>query len=142
MVQRISNAVASGYTYFSIYFIDPEDIRRGLAVLENERCDYTFSVTRYAFPVQRAVYITQQGRVEMFQPENFNIRSQDLEIAYHDAGQFYWGTRAAWLAGKQIFSSDSAPLVLPHHRVQDIDTVEDWSRAEMMWQLLQKNSEC
>jgi pseudaminic acid cytidylyltransferase len=71
--------------------------------------------------------------VEMFYPENFNTRSQDLEAAYHDAGQFYWGHSAAWRAGKVIFSSAAAPVVLPRHRVQDIDTPEDWERAERMF---------
>jgi N-acylneuraminate cytidylyltransferase len=69
----------------------------------------------------------------MFQPEHFNIRSQDLEEAWHDAGQFYWGKAKAWLAGLPLFSEGSTPIVLPRHRVQDIDTPQDWARAELMF---------
>ena len=72
----------------------------------------------------------------MFYPEYFETRSQDLEDAYHDAGQFYWGRASAWREGKRIFSRDAAPVLLPRHRVQDIDTLEDWKRAELMFRSL------
>ena len=74
----------------------------------------------------------------MFQPENFAVRSQDLEHAWHDAGQFYWGSAEAWLAEKPIFNSRAAAVKLPRYRVQDIDTPEDWVRAEMMWRVLRE----
>jgi N-acylneuraminate cytidylyltransferase len=73
----------------------------------------------------------------MFNPELFNTRSQDLEEAWHDAGQFYWGTVRAWLDEKLIFGQDSAPVILPRHRVQDIDTPEDWVRAEWLFKAMQ-----
>lgn len=73
----------------------------------------------------------------MFEPKQFNTRSQDLEEAYHDAGQFYWGTKEAWLTEKIIFGSESTPVILPRHRVQDIDTPEDWQRAELLFKAMQ-----
>jgi len=102
-----------------------------------ERASYAFSVTSYSFPIQRAIRITERGRVAMFHPEHFNTRSQDLEEAWHDAGQFYWGTAEAWLEERAVFSEGSAPVMLPRHRVQDIDTPEDWSRAEWMFRAMQ-----
>lgn len=123
--------------YATAPFVRAEDISDGLTVLEETGCDYAFSVTSYAFPIQRAIHITEQGRVEMFQPEHFSTRSQDLDEAFHDAGQFYWGLADAWLAGKPIFSSNAAPVILSRHRVQDIDTLEDWTRAELMFKALQ-----
>lgn len=123
--------------YATAPFIWAVDIQKGLTILQETRCDYAFSVTSYAFPIQRAVRITPQGRIEMFQPEHFNTRSQDLEEAFHDAGQFYWGRTDTWLAAKSIFTPDSAPVVLPRYRVQDIDTVEDWTRAEWMYKAMQ-----
>lgn len=124
--------------YATAPFIRSEDIRRGLAILRETGSDYSFSVTSYQFPIQRAIRITPEGRIEMFQPAQFNIRSQDLEEAYHDAGQFYWGRTDAWLAGKMIFSRDAAPVLLPHYQAQDIDTSEDWQRAELMFQAWKK----
>lgn len=123
--------------YATAPFVRGEDIQRGLGVLEQTGADYAFSVTSYAFPIQRAIRITEAERVEMFHPEHFNTRSQDLEEAYHDAGQFYWGLASAWSEGKVIFSQTSAPVILPRHRVQDIDTPEDWLRAEWMFKAMQ-----
>lgn len=123
--------------YATAPFVRVEDIQRGLRILDETGSDYAFSVTSYPFPIQRAIRITEQGGVEMFNSEYFNTRSQDLEEAYHDAGQFYWGRASAWLQGKMIFSSDSAPVLLPRHRVQDIDTPEDWLRAEWMFKAMQ-----
>lgn len=123
--------------YATAPFVLAGDIRRGLELIEENRCDYAFSVTSYAFPIQRAVRITEDERLEMFSSEHFNTRSQDLEEAYHDAGQFYWGDVNAWLQGKMIFGSSSVPVRLPRHRVQDIDTLEDWVRAEWLFKAMQ-----
>ncbi len=119
--------------YATAPFLCVEDLHRGLQHLEETGANYAFSVTRYAFPTQRAIRIANTGRVEMLFPENFHTRSQDLEETYHDAAQFYWGRAQAWVSGKAIFSDAAVPVILPHHRVQDIDTPEDWERAEWMF---------
>ncbi len=118
--------------YATAPFIDPDDLRRGLSTLRESGADYAFSVTSYAFPIQRALRITKQQRVEMLEPSKFETRSQDLDEVWHDAGQFYWGLAEAWQTQKKLFADWSAAVVLPRHRVQDIDTQEDWRRAEMM----------
>jgi pseudaminic acid cytidylyltransferase len=123
--------------YATAPFVSADDLRRGLGILQGNDCDYAFSVTSYAFPIQRALRLTEQGRVAMFNPEHFNTRSQDLVEAYHDAGQFYWGRAEAWLQSKMIFSPDSLPVLLLRHRVQDIDTPEDWVRAEWLFKAMQ-----
>jgi N-acylneuraminate cytidylyltransferase len=124
--------------YATAPFVQAQDLKRGLAMLQSSGADYAFSVTSYAFPIQRAVRITPDQRVEMFQPDQFNTRSQDLEEAWHDAGQFYWGQAAAWLAQKPLFTQQATGVRLPRHRVQDIDTPEDWNRAEWMFKALQQ----
>lgn len=122
--------------YATAPFVQASDLLRGLQVLQGTGADYAFSVTSYAFPIQRALRMTSDQRVDMFQPGYFNTRSQDLEEAWHDAGQFYWGHAQAWLANKPLFSRDSAPVILPRHRVQDIDTSEDWERAEWLFKAM------
>lgn len=122
--------------YATAPFVQAEDLRRGQAILQESDSDYAFSVTSYGFPIQRALRMHESGRVEMFQPENFQRRSQDLEEAFHDAGQFYWGKASAWLDGRVIFSPASAAVLLPRHRVQDIDTPEDWERAEWLFKAM------
>ena len=122
--------------YATAPFVQAKDLQRGLQTLQNTGAEYAFSVTSYAFPIQRAVRITPDQRLEMFQPEHFGTRSQDLPEAWHDAGQFYWGKAQAWVLGKPLFSRDAAPVQLPRHRVQDIDTPEDWERAEWLFKAI------
>ena len=122
--------------YATAPFVIAEDLQRGLQTLNDSGSDFAFSVTSYAFPIQRAIRLTNAGRIEMFQPGNFNIRSQDLEEAFHDAGQFYWGRAEAWLSGKVIFGPHTAAVQLPRYRVQDIDIAEDWQTAEYLFRAL------
>lgn len=126
--------------YATAAFVSAEDLRSGLKVLTESGADYAFSVTSYPFPIQRAIRITNAQRVEMFNADNFNARSQDLEEAYHDAGQFYWGRAKAWTLGKMIFSPASVAVMLPRYRVQDIDTHEDWLMAEYLFHALNLKS--
>lgn len=123
--------------YATAPFVRADDLKQGLKVLLESDCEFAFSVTGYAFPIQRAIRINAAGGIEMFQPECIAMRSQDLEHAYHDAGQFYWGKCSAWLAGRPIFAPHSKPFVLPRYRVQDIDTPEDWLQAEALFKTLQ-----
>ena len=123
--------------YATAPFVQAEDLQCGLQVLQNTGADYAFSVTRFAFPIQRAIHITDNQRVEMYQPEHVNTRSQDLPKTWHDAGQFYWGNAQAWLAAKPLFSRSAAPVLLPTYRVQDIDTPDDWERAEWLFKAMQ-----
>lgn len=102
---------------------------------------YVFSATTMPFPIQRAFKVKKDGFVEMFEPHNYNIRSQDLEEAYQDAGQFYWGSADTFNSEKIFFSTDSMAFILPRHMVQDIDSPEDWHRAELMYAVLKKNGE-
>lgn len=123
--------------YSTAPFVQPIDIKAGLEQVNKPDVDYAFSVTSYPFPIQRALRLTDEQRVAMFQPEHFSTRSQDLVEAYHDAGQFYWGRAYAWLEEKLFFTPASTPVILPRHRVQDIDTPEDWERAEWMFKAMQ-----
>lgn len=124
--------------YATAPFIQAADLQDGIIKLRQTQADFAFSVTSFAFPIQRALKINELGEISMLQPELFTARSQDLTEAWHDAGQFYWGKTIAWLENKPIFNSHSVAVLLPRYRVQDIDTPEDWIRAEMMWHALQK----
>jgi N-acylneuraminate cytidylyltransferase len=102
---------------------------------------FAFSVAGFGFPVQRALTLDEQGALTSLYPEFRNTRSQDLPEAYQDAGQFYWGRREAWLRGDVLFSPASLPVILPRHLVQDIDTLEDWKRAEYLYAALKAGGE-
>jgi len=96
-----------------------------------------FSATSMPFPIQRTFKLNENGRCEMFTPEYYQSRSQDLEEAYQDAGQFYW-SKVGEKSDKIMFSEDSIPILLPRHLVQDIDTLEDWKRAEVMYEVINR----
>ncbi len=119
--------------YATAPLLQPYYLKKGFDILKNHRCAYAFSVTSFPFPIQRSVRIRPDGRVEPIFPEYVPKRSQDLEEAYHDAGQFYWGSPDSFLEDIPIFSSDSMSVVLPRYLVQDIDTDEDWQQAEAMY---------
>lgn len=126
--------------YSTAPFVTAIDIREAYSRLINERVmGYVFTATSFPFPIQRAFRVKQDGYCEMFYPEHYNTRSQDLEHAYQDAGQFYWGLAEAYLGNKIFFSTDSKPFLIPRHRVQDIDTIQDWTRAEIMWRVLRES---
>lgn len=122
--------------YATAPFVLPGDLMQGLDRLVATGADYVFSATAFPFPIQRAFRLNSEGGAEMATPEQFNTRSQDLEDFYHDAGQFYWGTASAWVAQRPVFSPAARPFILPRDRVEDIDTPEDWRRAEWMFQAL------
>lgn len=124
--------------YATAPFLKVAYLRQGLEQLVASGKAYAFSVTSFPFPVQRAIRINAQGCVEALYPEMISSRSQDLEEAYHDAGQFYWGRATAFLDDVVIFTPEAVPVVLPRHLVQDIDTLEDWQRAELMFAALQE----
>ena len=126
--------------YATAPFVQARYLQEGLARLLERRRGYAFSVTSFPFPIQRAIRINAEGAVEAIWPENIFRRSQDLEEAFHDAGQFYWGSTDAYLTDEVVFSPASVPIVLPRHLVQDIDTFEDWRRAELMFRVIQEEA--
>ena len=147
MLFRSLQALASDHElacciYATAPMLQPADLAQGLAALEgNAHACYAFSVCSFAFPVQRALRLDGQGGVAALYPEFSATRSQDLTPAWHDAGQFYWGRREAWLQGLPMFAGHSVPVTLPRHRVQDIDTPQDWRHAEYMFAALKAAGE-
>lgn len=118
--------------YATAPFVQVDDLRRGWKALDSGDWAYAFTVTDFAAPIFRSFKQAPGGGIEMFFPEHFSTRSQDLPAALHDAGQFYWGRPAAWVEGKRVFDRNSIPVIIPRWRVQDIDNEEDWLRAEIL----------
>jgi len=121
--------------YATAPLLEKSYLAEGYEQLKNSDARMAFSVTSMPFPIQRTFKITKDGRCKMFTPEHFSTRSQDLEEAYQDAGQFYWERVDAQV--KDIpFGNESIPIILPRYLVQDIDTLEDWKRAEIMYEVI------
>ena len=128
--------------YATAPFITSHNLIEGYQTLQqNQELEFAFSVTNYVSPIQRALYIdSDTGVMKMFQPGHANSRSQDLRVGYHDAGQFYWGRRDAFLTRENMFAAKSAPVILPREQVQDIDTQQDWDCAEQLFHLNHRDS--
>ena len=111
----------------------PEDIKNGFQLLRRSNAPYCFSITSFAYPIQRALRLDKTYHVEMLNSDLIDTRSQDIEEAFHDAGQFYWGKAESWLSSVPILSNNSVGLKIPRQRAQDIDTPEDLELAEHMF---------
>jgi len=121
-------------------FLEGDTVRRGLDLLCASGADFVVSITSFPYPVQRALRLDPDNRVEMFEPRFRMTRSQDLEEAFHDAGQLYWGTVKAFTGEVPMFESSTVGLRVPRFRVQDIDSPEDWHRAELLFRALQQEA--
>lgn len=122
--------------YATAPFISCADLARGLERFLAADWLYVFSAAAFAYPVCRSFQMEPGGGVRMLFPQHALTRSQDLPRALHDAGQFYWGQPQAWVDRATIFGARSTVVEIPHWRVQDIDTPEDWDRAEVIARLL------
>ncbi|TFW13553.1 pseudaminic acid cytidylyltransferase [Brevundimonas intermedia] len=117
-------------------FLQPDDLKKGWQAIEEGGFRYAFAASSYPYPIQRALRQMPSGGVEMLYPEYRTTRSQDLEEAWHDAGQFYFGDSLAFIEELPVFASHSMPIALPRWRVHDIDTPEDWLTAEVAFRAL------
>jgi pseudaminic acid cytidylyltransferase len=117
--------------YPCVPFLEIGDLKGAMAKLENKPVDYCFPVAEFPSAIERALKLASDGLVAPFYPEHELIRTQDLEPAYYDAGQFYWGSKHAWLQNSNIHSS-GVGYEIPNWRVVDIDTPADWIRAERL----------
>jgi len=119
--------------YPGVPMLDPADLRTALEVLLAGGTDYVFPVAPYPAAIQRALKRAADGTTRPFHPEHATTRTQDLEPGFYDAGQFYWGLRNAWMDGLTLHTHGKT-IVLPEWRVVDIDTPDDWTRAELLYE--------
>lgn len=120
--------------YATAPFVTAHDLDTAFDLLDGGNISYVFAATEYAYPIQRALRL-RNGRPEMFNPELASTRSQDLEPAYHDAGQFYWCRPDPVRANRPVLGPDAALYRVERARVVDIDTPEDWKMAEELYRL-------
>lgn len=127
--------------YPCVPLIHVDDIHRALVLLQsNAHANYAFPVTEFPSAIQRGLRRDEKGLMSSFYPEYEQTRSQDLERACYDVGQFYWGHRNSWLKNKKIHNS-GVGLLIPSWRAVDIDTDDDWSRAEFLFNLIKTKDE-
>jgi len=124
--------------YPGVPFLDPEDMVKALSLLCTTGSEFVYPVTEFVHPTQRAMRQLTSGQMEFIDPKSELTRTQDLEVTFHDAGQFYWGKATAWQSHKKMHS-DGIGMIIPNWRVVDIDTLDDWKRAELLSAVLEND---
>lgn len=116
-------------------FVSADLLKKAYDKLIAQELDTVFPVLKYSFPIQRALRINPEQKVEMWQPEHLTTRSQDLEPAFHDAGQFYWFQTAALSREQQLLTDNTGGILLSEMDAHDIDNMEDWQVAAFKYQM-------
>lgn len=106
------------------------DLIKSFNMLKSTGENFVYPIVEYPHPIYRSMKQSKDGRMQFIYPEYELTRTQDLEEAFHDAGQFYWGRADAWRKQKKMHS-DGIGMQIPSYRVVDIDTEDDWKRAEL-----------
>ena len=124
--------------YATAPFINPERLKTGMNLLVSKAVDSVLPVVKFSYPPQRGLVKTKEEFIVMKNPENYNVRSQDLEPIYHDCGQFYCLKSSSLIEEEKLYCRKTLSIELPESEVQDIDSEEDWKIAEMKYQILRK----
>ncbi len=116
-------------------FVTAKKLTEAFELLQQQSYDCVFPVLRYGFPIQRGLFLDSERRIRMIQPEHIHTRSQDLEPAFHDSGQFYFFNVAALRKKKQLWTSHTGAITLSEMEAHDIDNEEDWAIAEFKYRI-------
>lgn len=117
-------------------FVTSERLKESFEKLEQKKMDCVFPVVRFGFPIQRAVKVNLQGKIEMFQPKYMETRSQDLEPSFHDVGQFYFFKTSKIIDERRLWTENTGFIELPELEAQDIDNLSDWELAEIKYKIV------
>lgn len=121
--------------YATAPFVTAKKLKDSFELFEQSTADSLIPVVKFDYPIQRALKVAG-GKLEMIHPENIFVRTQDLEPAYHDCGQFYWLRTKSFLKQNSLFMENTIPYELPQNEVKDIDTPDDWKTAEVLYKCL------
>jgi pseudaminic acid cytidylyltransferase len=115
-------------------FMLSKDLKKAFGIYKKNNSKFVFPVVEYSHPIQRALRINNKSEIKTITFANLNKRTQDLEKSYFDSGQFYFGSKSIWLSNKNPHNY-GVPLIIPSWRVVDIDNLNDWKRAELLFQI-------
>lgn len=116
-------------------FLSAPDLQKGLAFLKEKRATSAFPVVRYDFPIEQALMLEGAKPVARW-PEHMVKRSQDCAEHYHDAGSFYWFDVEKFIVARELINEDSVVFPIGADRCQDINTVDDWAKAELKYRVV------
>ena len=116
-------------------FVTKEDIKKSFKILASSDQSFCYPITEYSHPIQRALKINAEGKLSYYNNKKMStVRTQDLDITFHDCGQFYWGKVSGWIEDK-IMHTDAVGYIVKNSEFVDIDNLDDWERAENIFKL-------
>lgn len=146
VINEVLNKYKENNIYFDYFcciyptapFITEEKLIRSFNLLIQKNADSVVPIVKFSYPIQRGLKI-DNNKLEMIWPENYSKRSQDLEPAYHDCGQFYCMKVESFLEQKTLFAKNTVAFEIDELEVQDIDNETDWLLAEIKYKFMKKN---
>lgn len=122
--------------YATAPFIEIDDVRRGFELINTKKWESVIAATNFSYPIFRSFEKDKKGGLKMVFPDHYSSRSQDLPEIFHDAGQFFWAKSEFLKKSPSGFNQNNTIIEIPNYRAQDIDTDEDWHRAELIYKYL------
>ena len=115
--------------------LQKSDLVEAQKLFEKKQTQFVIAASKYSHPIQRSFSINNDNEVMEYDESSLNQRTQDLKEYFHDAGQFYWGNKNLWASCDGLIKNCSA-ITIPNWRIQDIDSVDDWQRAEILHKVI------
>jgi len=117
-------------------FLQINDLKKGFDLIKKYKKSFFLTISNYSHPIERAFFLNKKkNEIKKINNKFLKSRTQDFKIKYFDAAQFYLATKETWL--KKIII-DKIGIKIPNWRTVDIDTMEDWKRAELFYKFLKK----
>lgn len=125
--------------YATAPFLKKEDLKKGLKLLKKDKkLDYVLSISKLKTSYYRSLKIKGKKIFPAFR-KHIYTRTQKIKDFYYDNAQFTFGRKLSWLKKKHSYISKTSFVYVPSYRIQDIDTIEDWKRAENLFKIFYKN---
>lgn len=113
------------------------DLQKGSKLLSKYKSKFIFAASDFSHPIEKSFKIKKEIRFN-FKKNNQKISSKFLEKNYHDTGYFYWGTKESWMKKEINYEKNCKVIKIPNWRAQDIDTINDWVKAELIFKSINK----
>jgi len=125
--------------YASSPFTTYKDIKKGFFKIRTNKHKYVFAASNFSHPVERSFKLKNR-KIKMFSKKYFNISSKFFSETYHDTGYFYWAKAMTWRKNYFNYNSKSSFVKIPNWRAQDIDTLDDYKKVNLIFKSLYKKN--
>lgn len=116
--------------YPCVPFLTKDDLVKSRSLIRDG--SYVFPIQKSGEPYYRALNVNEHGSLSPVWEGNISKRTQDFDLPYYDAGQFYWAKSETWISRKSIHGH-AIGYPVDQGRLIDIDNEEDWETAEYFY---------